>query len=384
MRTDIKKDFTYLNDGKIYLDTGAGALKPDLVVNKINEFYFKNPINSHSSNSADGVKVIKVIDETRQLIADLCHCETDEIIFTSGATDALNRASLMLRDQLNPGDEIILTKYNHSSQVVPWLNIAKERGAKIVVADDILNNITSKTKIVAFAQQNNTIYAKRDMKAIYKKAKEVGAYVVNDAAQAILHEYVSLEEADFIAFSGNKLYGPTGTGALIMKKELMDDIRPKFFGGGATVKIEELEWFVKEKALGYEVGTLNMAGIFGLNEAIKYFNKLMQEGLVEYEHELASYAFDRLMELDGIDMISKRGDLNLLFNIKNFSSQDVVSYLGHKNIILRSGNHCAKLSKCGLIDLTAIRMSFGAYNDKKDVDTAVEAIKNGGDFLDFV
>lgn len=384
MRADIKKDFTYLNDGKVYLDTGAGALKPDCVVKKINEFYFKTPINSHSSNSIDGIKVIKVIDETRELIADLCHCKTDEIIFTSGATDSLNRVALMLKDELNEGDEIILTKYNHSSQVVPWLNIARDKGAKIVIVDDIIAGITNKTKIVAFAQQNNTVYAKRDMQAIYKRAKEVGAYVVNDSAQAILHEYVSLETSDFLVFSGNKLYGPTGTGALIMREELMENIRPKFFGGGATVKIEELQWFVKEKGLGYEVGTLNVAGIFGLNEAIKYFNKLMEEGLDEYEHELASYAYDRLMEIDGINMISQRGDLNLLFNIKNFSSQDVVSYLGHKNIILRSGNHCAKLSKCGKTDLTAIRMSFGAYNDKQDVDTAVEAIKNGGDFLDFV
>lgn len=382
---NVKKDFKYLQDGKIYLDTGAGALKPDCVVDVIKDFYYNSPINSHSSNSIDGIKVIKKIQETRDLIGELCDCSSDEVVFTSGTTDSLNRVALMLRNHINAGDEIIVTKLNHSSQLVPWLDIANEKGARIVVSENILNDINDKTKVVAFAQQNNTVYQKQDMEAIYKKAKSVGAYVVNDAAQAIIHEKVSLKNADFIAFSGNKLYGPTGIGALIIAKENMKDIEPKFFGGGATSKInDDLTWVTKTQALAYEVGTLNAAGIFGLNEAIKYFNKLVKDGLMEHEHTLVAYAYDELMKLENIDMISQRGDQNILFNIGKFSSQDVVSYLGHKNIVLRSGNHCAKLSRRFNHDLDAIRLSIGAYNSKEDIDIAVNAIKNGGDFLDFI
>ena len=381
---NIKKDFKFL-ENHIYLDSGAGSIKPKQVIDAIVDFYNNFPINIHSPNSAAGVVVMKKVIDTREKVAKLLDAKAEEVIFTSGTTDGMNRIANMLKDVLKEGDEIALTRYNHSSNTIVWLELAKATGAKIKVAEDIQDIINNKTKIVALAQVNNTIDKHVNMDDIYSKAKSVGAIVVNDAAQAILHEKVSLNNSDVIVFSGNKLYGPTGSGALVIKSSLLNELKPRYYGGGAVAKVnEDLTWVPKNSFWGYEAGTVNTAAIVGLGAAIDYFNELKANGLFEYETEIANYAHDQISKIKDIIVYSQRGDKAILFNIGKFNAQDIVSYLGHKNIILRSGNHCAKMLHDNGGDFSSIRVSLGAYNTKEDIDKLVEAINNGGDFLDFI
>lgn len=367
----------------VYLDSAAAGLKPLEVVKAVSDFYLEYPINSHSGDSRLGVLVADKINEARELVASLTKASAEEVIFTSGTTDSLNKIANMLAAQLSEGDEILLSYLNHSSNIIPWMEVAKKTKAKIIFSANIINDISDKTKIVAFAQANNTLNIELDMKAIKAKAESVGAIVINDAAQAIVHEEVSLTEADVIVFSGNKLYGPTGIGVLIVKKELLSTLKPSTFGGGAVAEITTSGWIGKDSYYKYEPGTQHAAGILGLGAAIKYLNTLGPSAR-KHEVEVATYAYDQLSELEDISIYSNRGDLIIMFNLGNYSPQDVVSYLGHKDIILRAGEHCARLGS-EINDFSAsIRVSIAHYNTKEDIDKMISAIKAGGDFLDFI
>lgn len=367
----------------VYLDSAAAGLKPLEVVKSVSDFYLEYPINSHSGDSRLGVLVAQKISEARDLVASLVKASSEEVIFTSGTTDSLNKIANMLQSKLSAGDEILLSYLNHSSNIIPWMEIVKKTNAKIIFSANIINDISDKTKIIAFAQTNNTLDIQMDMKAIKAKAESVKAIVVNDAAQAIVHEEVSLSEADVIVFSGNKLYGPTGIGALVIKQELLNTLKPVTFGGGAVAEITTSSWIGKDSYYKYEPGTQHAAGILGLGAAIKYLNSLGLEAK-KHEVDVANYAFDQLTELEDIEIYSKRGDLIIMFNLGKYSPQDVVSYLGHKDIILRAGEHCARLGS-EITDFSAsIRVSIAHYNTNEDIDKMIKAIKNGGDFLDFV
>ena len=374
-----RKDFPLL-EKIVYLDNAAGTLKPKQVVEEISNFYLQSPINPHSVDSSMGSIVKKKIINARKLTADLIDASTEEIIFTAGTTDSLNRTALMFKAFLKKGDEILISKYNHVSNIVPWIEVAKETKSKIVFSENIINDIRDNTKVVCYAQMNNTINQNINIKKLYEKVKKHNAVLVNDAAQAIFHEKASLQEADVIAFSGNKIYGPTGIGVLAIKKELLSLLKPATFGGGATGFMKGQDWKAKEGYRGFEAGTPNTAGILGLAKGIEYFNNIKENN----EKEIANYAYDKLSKVKGIKIITKRGDLNTLFNYKNYNSQDIVSYLGHKGIILRSGLHCAKIIT-EIFDIKySIRLSIAAYNNKTDIDKLIKELKNGGDFIDFV
>ena len=229
-----RKDFPFL-EKYVFLDSGGGALKPRQVVEAVSDFYLNNPINTHSADSPIGQKVIKDVNNARNLVAELIGASSDEIIFTSGTTDSLNKISQMFKTFLKKDDEILLSIFNHTSNVVVWQTVAEQTGAKIVFSQNLIEDITPKTKIVSYAQVNNTINKNIDITRLYKETKKMGAVLVNDAAQAILHGDVSLHDSDVVVFSGNKLYGPTGVGVLAVRKELLSFLKPVTFGGGITI-----------------------------------------------------------------------------------------------------------------------------------------------------
>ncbi|MCK5945866.1 MAG: aminotransferase class V-fold PLP-dependent enzyme [Mycoplasmataceae bacterium] len=372
-----RKDFKLL-DKYIYLDSAAGALKPKAVVDSISEFYNEHPINPHSADSELAGVVIKKLTHSREVVAKLIGCDPEQIIFTSGTTDSLNKISQMLRPELNKGDNLLISAYNHASNYIPWLVLAKEKDANIIETKKFINDINENTKIIALAQKNNTLEANLDLDAIYAKAKEVGAIVVNDAAQSIVHEEVSFKNSDVIIFSGNKLYGPTGTGVLALSKELMKKLKPVTYGGGSNIAFNHETWSVHEGNIGHESGTVNTAGIIGLGVAVDYFNKNKDW---EKEKMISKYAYSVLSSIGKVEVYSKPDDSVLLFNIKNVHCQDVVSFLGYKGIILRAGNHCAKavckINKHAL----SIRLSVASYNEKDDIKKLVEIIKNEKTFI---
>lgn len=364
----------------IYLDTAAGALKPKCVVDAISEFYLQYPINPHAIDSKKGVIVHKKIIEARQIVADLIHAKPEEVIFTTGATDSLNKISRMLDPFVKEGDEILLSNDNHSSNVLVWIELAKRTGAKIKYTNNLLEDINKNTKVVAYAQMNNTFKSKNTLpKQLFEKTREVGAFLINDAPQAVLHEKVEIKYADAIGISSNKLYGPTGSGALIVKKELLDKLSPVQFGGGIFSSYSDTDWVPKESVAQFEAGTVNTAGIIGMAAGIKFFNEHKDK---HDDRELVEYAYNEISKIDKAIMLSEPTDAIVIFNMKGHSPQDVVSYLGNRDIIIRGGRMCARKAFETRGQTDAIRVTFGFYNDKSDIDALVDTIKKGGDFID--
>ena len=374
-----RKDFPFL-EKYVFLDSGGGALKPRQVVEAVSDFYLNNPINTHSADSPIGQKVIKDVNNARNLVAELIGASSDEIIFTSGTTDSLNKISQMFKTFLKKDDEILLSIFNHTSNVVVWQTVAEQTGAKIVFSQNLIEDITPKTKIVSYAQVNNTINKNIDITRLYKETKKVGAVLVNDAAQAILHGDVSLHDSDVVVFSGNKLYGPTGVGVLAVRKELLSFLKPVTFGGGAIADMTKEGFTVRDCNQKFEPGTLNLAGIIGLGRAVEYYNTISHEE----EIKVAEYAFDELTALGNMTIFSRRGDRNIIFNVNGVNAQDVVSFMANKNIIIKAGHHCAKLiseiTNCN----TTIRVSLAAYNNKEDIDKLISVLKKEDSFIDFL
>lgn len=378
------KDFPMLKNNIVYLDNSALILKPKIVIDAVTDYYTNTSISNRTQDSTLGIRVNNKINDTRNKVAELLSCTSEEIIFTSGTTDSLNYASLLFEAILKKGDEILISKLNHSSNIIPWIELAKKKKAKIVLSTSILKDITKKTKLICFSQVNNSFQVKEDIDSIYKKANEINAFVINDAAQAIAYEKVGLHNSHVVAFSTNKFYGPTGLGILAIDKKLLDLCLPKRFGGGSIDYINlNNEWKGKESISIHEPGTMNLAGIFGFNAAIDYYNSLNLEEINKYIDDLSEYLFDNLSVINNVRVSSKRGDSIILFYIKGIEPQDVSSHLGHNNIYVRSGNFCNPYLKY-LNNKTYIRISLSFYNTKEDIDKLCEVLGKGGDFLGFI
>lgn len=369
----------------VYLDTAALALKPKPSITESNNFYNLYSVSTRTNNSPLGIYTNKIVNEVRSKIALLTDAKENEVIFTSGATDSLNKFAQMYMQKLKAGDQIILHGYNHSSNMIPWIVLAKEHNidVKIVDTPDLENAINSKTKVVAFSQLTNNFQVKIDIESLYKKCHKVGAILVNDAAQAIVYEKVSLQNCDVIAFSANKFYGPTGLGALIIKEDILKELDPVTFGGGTINSVNKDNSFITKNSIEkFEPGTLNFAAIFMFNRSIDFFNQYIgYEKSKQILKKLSNYAYDELLKVQNIEIYSKRDDHIILFNIKGINSQDVAHFLGVNNIYVRSGIFCAHYLKNFACNDSFVRVSLGVYNNKNDINKLTHALKKGGDFI---
>ncbi|CBH40308.1 aminotransferase class V-fold PLP-dependent enzyme [Mycoplasmopsis agalactiae] len=369
----------------VYLDTAALALKPKPSITESNNFYNLYSVSTRTNNSPLGIYTNKIVNEVRSKIALLTDAKENEVIFTSGATDSLNKFAQMYMQKLKAGDQIILHGYNHSSNMIPWIALAKEHNidVKIVDTPDLESAINSKTKVVAFSQLTNNFQVKIDIESLYKKCRKVGAILVNDAAQAIVYEKVSLQNCDVIAFSANKFYGPTGLGALIIKEDILKELDPVTFGGGTINSVnKDNSFIIKNSIEKFEPGTLNFAAIFMFNRSIDFFNQYIgYEKSKQILKKLSNYAYDELLKVQNIEIYSKRDDHIILFNIKGINSQDVAHFLGVNNIYVRSGIFCAHYLKNFACNDSFVRVSLGVYNNKNDINKLTHALKKGGDFI---
>ncbi|EIN14898.1 Nitrogen fixation protein Nif S [Mycoplasmopsis agalactiae 14628] len=379
------RSFFPLANKIVYLDTAALALKPKPAITESNNFYSLYSVSTRTNNSPLGIYTNRIINEVRSKVASLTDAKENEVIFTSGATDSLNKFAQMYIQKLKAGDQIILHGYNHSSNMIPWIVLAKEHNIEVKIVDspDLESAINSKTKVVAFSQLTNNFQVKVDLKSLYKKCHKVGAILVNDAAQAIVYEKVSLENCDVIAFSTNKFYGPTGLGALIIKEEILKELNPVTFGGGTVNSINKNNSFIiKNNIERFEPGTPNFAAIFMFNKSIDFFNQYIgYEKSKQILKKLSNYAYDELLKVPNIEVYSKRGDHIILFNINGINSQDVAHFLGINNIYVRSGIFCAHYLKNFACNDSFVRVSLGVYNNKNDINKLVDALKKGGDFI---
>lgn len=387
-----RDDFPILKEDIIYFDSGATALKPQCVIDEITKYYSLYSANAHRGDYDISYKVDEKIAETRNLVKNFINAKNvEEIIFTYGATDSLNMvADGFFRLYLDEGDEILITKSEHASNVLPWFRLAKDIGCHIryidldndsyVTLENVKRAITKNTKVIALAEITNVIGDKRPIREIAKLAHENNAFLVVDGAQSVPHIPVDVTDldVDFLAFSGHKMMGPTGIGVLYGKRELLEKLVPTRLGGGMNESFDnEDEVYLKELPERLEAGTINIAGIIGLGAAIKYLDNIKMENIENRERFLRKYLIDELVKIPNIDILNLESDSGIVsFNVDGIFSQDVAYYLNKYNICVRAGNHCAKMLKDQVKVTNSIRVSLYYYNTESEIDELVSLLKS--------
>lgn len=387
-----RSDFPMLDQDLLYFDNGATTFKPNTVISSINEYYTKYSANAHRGDYDISYKVDLKYEDVRDKVKDFINAkEKEEVVFTSGTTMSLNLvASAFFEKYLEPGDEVLITKTEHASNVLPWFNLANKLGIKIkyidldsdyhVTIDNVKKAITNKTKVISLAYITNVIGDKRPIKEITKIAHENNIFVVVDAAQAIAHTKIDVQDLDidFLAFSAHKMYGPTGVGVLYGKKELLDEANPYMFGGGMNESFDnENEVLLKSLPYKFEAGTQNIAGVIGLGAAIDYINNIGIENISVYESKLRDYLINKLEKISFIDIINYEADGAIVsFNVDKIFSQDVAYYLNKYNVCVRAGNHCAKLVKNVTGVTNSVRISLALYNTEEEIDEVVNLLSD--------
>ncbi|QKT05421.1 aminotransferase class V-fold PLP-dependent enzyme [Mycoplasma sp. OR1901] len=385
MNDDIRKQFPILNN-ITYFDSAALVLKPSIATNAITEYYTQKSISSRTADTPLGNEINQTIISVRNKVATLLDAKDSEIIFTSGTTESINLFVKMFEQLLKKDDVILLSSFNHSSNIIPWIEIGKQTGAIIKYSENLIEDIqnTSNLKIVSLAQETNNFNQDFDIDKIYKLTKEKGAYLFNDAAQAISHQKVSFSFSDAVAFSTNKFYGPTGLGVLAVKSELLKQMKPVKFGGGAIDDInKDSTWTLKKTIAAFEPGTPDIAGMYMFNKSLDFFNEIGYQRTQEILQKLSKYLHEQLSKLDNVEVFSKSGDYIALINVKGINSQDVATYLGSKQIYTISGIFCAPYLRNIKEEYSYLRISLAIYNNFEDIDKLINELKNGGDFYAF-
>ncbi|MBE6156243.1 MAG: cysteine desulfurase [Firmicutes bacterium] len=387
-----REDFPMLKQDIIYLDNGATSLKPQCVIDKVVDYYENYSANAHRGDYDISYKVDLEYENTRDLVKDFIGAKRkEEIVFTSGTTDALNLiVNGFFANYLEQGDEILLTKMEHASNIMPWFRVAGETGAIInyiplddnnfVTLENIKKSVTPNTKVISLAEITNVVGDIRPIKEICEFAHERDIFVVVDGAQSIPHKKCNVvdTDVDFLAFSAHKMLGPTGVGILYAKYELMQNIEPVNLGGGMNESFDTPEKMVlKEVPTRLEAGTPNIAGVIGLGEAIRYLNKVGMDKIEKQEKNLREYLIEKLIKIPHIDILNLESDSGIVaFNVEGIFSEDVAYYLNKYGICVRAGNHCAKLTKDILGVANSLRVSLYFYNTESEIDSLVELLKD--------
>ena len=384
-------DFPMLDKNIIYFDNGATTFKPNCVINAITDYYKNYSANAHRGDYQISYKVDVAYETARKKVAEFINAEFDEVVFTSGTTESLNMiAEGFFKELLEPGDEILLTKSEHASNVLPWFRLANTNNVLInyidldenlhVTMENVIKSITPKTKLISIAGITNVVGDERPIEEICKYAHANDIFVVVDGAQLVPHKKVDVKKSDidFLAFSGHKMCGPTGIGVLYGKKEFLDKLKPINLGGGMNESFDnENEVYLKELPTRLEAGTPNIAGAIGLASAIDYLNNIGMDNINEYEKKLKSYMIDKLIKIPYIDIINLESDSGIIsFNIEGIFSQDVAFYLNKYNICVRAGNHCAKILKSQTGVRNSLRVSLYFYNTYEEIDKFIELISD--------
>ena len=386
---NVEKDFKMLNKSLIYFDNGATTFKPNSVVESIVDYYTNYTANAHRGDYDISYEVDTKYESVRDKVKDFINAKRkEEIVFTSGTTQSLNMIiNGFFTDYLNDGDEVLLTKAEHASNILPWFNIKKDIKIKYIELDNdlltmenVIKSITPKTKVISIAHITNVIGDVRPIKEITNYAHKHNILVVLDAAQSIPHMKVDVVDldVDFLGFSGHKMCGPTGIGVLYGKYELLDKLKPQNVGGGMNNDFESNKTY-NYKKLPYrlEAGTPNIEGVIGLGAAIDYINNIGIENISEYVSNLRKYAISKMEVLNNIDIYNKDiKSSTIIFNVKNVHSQDTATYLNKNGICVRAGNHCAKILKEEIGVSNTCRISLYFYNTKEDIDKLVKVLDN--------
>lgn len=387
----IRKDFPMIqnNPDLVYLDSAATSLKPQCVIDAVVDFYAKHTSNVHRGDYRVAEINDKLYDGTRNLVAELIHCDKDEVVYTHNVSHSLNQIAFGLKPMLKKGDTVLITYAEHASNVLPWFALQKEIGINIeYIETDEEANITIDTfkkamhegvKVVSVAEVTNVLGSIQPIKEMCEIAHSYGAYMIVDGAQSVPHMKVDVKDldVDFLGFSAHKMCGPSGVGILYGKKKLLDAMEPVFYGGDMNARFnKDGEMLLKDTPVKFEAGTPNIEGVIGTGAAIQYLLSIGLDNIHEYEKELRAYAIEKLSQLDNIEIINPNNLYGPIdFNAKGVFAQDAAGFLASKNIAVRSGNHCAKILHNIIHTDQSIRASLYFYNTKEEIDCFVEACK---------
>ncbi|MBI5729038.1 MAG: SufS family cysteine desulfurase [Candidatus Magasanikbacteria bacterium] len=375
----------------IYLDSAATTQTPSVVIDAMNDYYTKTRSNVHRGIYDLSEQATAAYEAARASIAKFLNAEREEIIFTSGTTHGLNLLAYSLTPKLSHRDNVVLTRLEHHANLVPWQQMAKHYGFTIryieLTPEDELDLasaekvIDANTKIVSFALVSNVLGTVAQAKKISEFAHARRALTIVDAAQAVAHLPIDVEnlDCDFLVFSGHKLYGPTGIGVLYSKKALLEEsLEPFFFGGDMIKSVSYTDATWAELPERFEAGTQNISGVIGLGAAVEWLASLGWDKIVAHEREMMAYALDKLKNEvtiigPAIGHIHRVGVI--AFTIPSIHPHDIAEILNQDNICIRVGFHCAEPLHRHLGAGPTARASFGVYTTKEDIDKLVKGIE---------
>ena len=397
----VRENFPILNQDingskLIYFDNAASTQKPSRVIKSIKQYYESDHSNVHRGVHSLSIRATESYEKSRSVISSYINAKHEhEVIHTKGTTESINLVAQSISDQIKENDEILISAMEHHSNIVPWQELCRRTGAVLKVIpinekgeinlDEMNRLISSKTRIISITHVSNTLGTINPIKKIINLAKSVDAITLIDGAQAAAHMRIDVQDidCDFYVFSGHKLYGPTGTGVLYGKEEILNSLNPYQYGGEMILKVTFDETTYNSLPHKFEAGTPNIAGAIGLMHAIEYLKEIDFDSAIDHEMTVHDYALKQLKLLPNLKIIGAAKDKSSIisFTIGELHPHDVGTILNQKAVAVRTGHHCTM----PLMDFYqipgTIRASFSFYNSKEEVDVLISALEIATEML---
>lgn len=390
---EIRKDFPMLNRHQssfIYLDNAATTYKPETVIRRISRFYEYEYANIHRGNYPLSIRASQLYESARTAVKEWIDAEySEEIVFTKGCTESINlAASSIFETWITPGDNVVVTELEHSSNFFPWKHHCERYSVQFRLApakkngfldiDDVLSRIDQNTRLVAITAMSNVTGQRPALEKIISKAHKNNCLVLLDGAQAISHQILSVRnlQCDFLCFSGHKIYGPMGIGVLYGKRSHLRAMTPYLYGGGMVINTPDGEFTYPETAEKFEAGTQNLAGALGLEAALCYLKSAEFSHLVRYEKTLAAALKKQLERIDGIRLLGPDSDSPILiFESEYLGAYDLSVLLANHGVAVRCGAHCAYPLTKRMGKRSFCRISLAFYNTMEEVSNTADILE---------
>ncbi len=376
------------NTEYIYLDSGVSSLKPKVMIDSLTEFYSNYGMSFGRGVGKLSLELMKKYKKSILNISKFINSDTSEIVITSGTTDGLNKIAFALFEDLKSGDEIILGKFEHSSNFLIWSELARKKNVKIkyyeldsktfsIDLDHLKKLVTPKTKLISITHKYNIFGTTNNIKAIKKIVGEK-VLVISDGAQAAGQIKIDVKDmnCDAYVFGSHKMFGPFGVGVMYVKKTILEKLNPFQLGGGMDDGYDENSYIPKKSPDKFNAGTTNISGVIGISAAIDFINSIGIEKIQNYNEDLKEFLEKEISKVKGVKIINKnvKGSI-LYFSYKNLDGNEVAKKLAEKNIFVRSNASCVKIKNNIYSQEKVIRISLHIYNNKNDIYNFIESLR---------